>query len=114
MIVVRVEVGVKRNSFVTMGLAQWPDICQRGISGMKTYVFRVVVEPDEERWLAYSPVLKDRGGATWGATREEALENIRQVVQMTVDSMIEHGETLPEDPSTDVQVFVDPQVAINV
>jgi predicted RNase H-like HicB family nuclease len=81
---------------------------------MKTYVFRVVVEPDEDRWIAYSPALKDRGGATWGYTREEALDNIRQVVQMTVESMVEHGEPLPEDSSDDVQVFIEPQVAVNI
>ena len=81
---------------------------------MKTYMFRVVVESDEDRWVAYSPVLKDRGGATWGYTREEALENIQQVVQMTVESMVEHGEPLPEDSSADVQVFVEPQVAVNI
>ena len=61
---------------------------------MKTYVFRIVVEPDEDAWVAYSPVLKDRGGATWGMTVDEAIENIRQVIQMTVDSMIEHGEPI--------------------
>jgi predicted RNase H-like HicB family nuclease len=63
----------------------------------KTYVFRVVVEPDEDRWVAYSPTLKDMGGATWGYTHEEALENIRQVVQMTVESILEHGGPIPED-----------------
>ncbi len=54
---------------------------------MKTYVFRVVVEPDDDGWVAYSPALKERGGATWGYTSEEALENIRQVLQMTVESL---------------------------
>ncbi len=54
---------------------------------MKTYVFRVVVEPDDDGWVAYSPALKERGGATWGHTSEEAMENIRQVLQMTVESL---------------------------
>ena len=81
---------------------------------MKTYVFRIVVEPDEDAWVAYSPVLRDRGGASWGVTAEEAIENIRQVIQMTVESMIEHGEPIPDDPESDVRVFPDPQVAINV
>ena len=62
---------------------------------MKTYVFRIVVEPDEDAWLAYSPVLKDRGGATWGVTVDESIENIRQVIQITVESMIDHGEPVP-------------------
>ncbi len=81
---------------------------------MKTYVFRIVVEADEDRWVAYSPALKKKGGATWGYTREEALVNIEEVVQMTVDSMLEHNESIPEDPRADVHVFLDPQVAVTV
>ena len=80
---------------------------------MKAYVFRIIVEPDEDRWVAYSPTLKTQGGATWGYTQEEALENIRQVLQMTVTSMMEHGEPIPEDPENDVQVFVEPRVVVN-
>ena len=81
---------------------------------MSTYVFRVVLEPDEDRWIAYSPVLKEKGGATWGMTKEEALDNIRQVVQMTVQSMVEHGEPIPEDPAIDVRVYEEPQVAVTL
>jgi len=81
---------------------------------VKTYVFRVVVEPDDDRWIAYSPILKDRGGATWGYTSEEALENIQTVLKMTVQSMVEHSEAIPETPPTDVQVFVEPQIAITI
>lgn len=80
---------------------------------MKTYVFRVVVEPDGDRWFAYCPVLEDKGGATWGYTKEEALKNIREVVQMTVESMIEHGEKIPETPE-EVQIFSEPKVAVTV
>ncbi|MFQ6029744.1 MAG: type II toxin-antitoxin system HicB family antitoxin [Dehalococcoidia bacterium] len=75
---------------------------------MKTYVFRVVVEPDEDRWVAYAPALKDRGGATWGNTQEEALKNIQEVIQMTVESMVQHGEQMPDDSAIDVQVFSEP------
>ena len=81
---------------------------------MKTYVFRVVVEPDDDRWVAYSPALKERGGATWGHTSEDAMENIRQVLQMTVESLIKHGESIPEDPESDVQVFTEPRVALTI
>ena len=83
-------------------------------SKVKTYVFRIVVEPDDDRWVAYSPVLKDRGGAAWGHTREEALENIRQVLKMTLESMAEHGEMIPEEPGADVQVFAEPRVAVTL
>lgn len=63
----------------------------------KTYIFRAVVEPDEDRWFACCPTLEDRGAATWGYTREEALKNIREVLEMTIESLIDHGEPIPED-----------------
>src|SRR5437660_6557552 len=64
---------------------------------MKTYTFKVVVEPDEDAkgnpaWHAYCPALESKGAATSGRTREEALKHINEVVQLVVDSMIEHGE----------------------
>ena len=46
---------------------------------MKTYIFRVVVEPDEDRWIAYCPLLQSQGGATWGESEDEALRNIQEV-----------------------------------
>ena len=52
---------------------------------MKSHAFRVVVEPDNGRWHAYCPVLEGRGAVTWGNSEGEALDNIRQVVQMVVD-----------------------------
>jgi predicted RNase H-like HicB family nuclease len=73
---------------------------------MKTYTSKVVVEPDEDRWHAYCPALEDRGASTWGRTRAEALKHIDEVVQLVVDSMSEHGETLPEESTDDVQVTV--------
>ena len=77
-------------------------------------MFRVVVEPDEDRWIAYCPLLEEKGGATWGYTHEEALTNIREVVQMTVEGMVEHGESIPESPSSEVSVFPDTNVAVTV
>ena len=56
---------------------------------LKTYVFRVVVEPDEDRWHAYCPVLEKYGAATWGYTQEQALNNIREVVEMVVEELRE-------------------------
>jgi len=58
---------------------------------MKTYTFNVVVEPDEDRWHAYCPALIHQGAATWGYTEQEALKNIREVVQMVIESLTEHG-----------------------
>ena len=64
---------------------------------MKTYNFRIIVEPDEDGWIAYCPALVDKGAATGGATREEAFENIQEVLQMVVESLIELGVPIPED-----------------
>ena len=62
---------------------------------MKTYQFRVVIEPDEDGWIAFCPTLVGQGAATGGDTREEALKNIQEVLQMTLESMLFHGETIP-------------------
>jgi predicted RNase H-like HicB family nuclease len=80
---------------------------------MKTYTFAVVVEPDDERWHAYCPVLEDRGASTWGYTREEALKHIDEVVQLVVDSMVEHGEPLPDEPANGGQLTVEPRVTVS-
>jgi predicted RNase H-like HicB family nuclease len=83
-------------------------------SGVKSYVFRVVVEPDEDRWVASCPALEEHGAATWDHRREEALKNIQDVVQMTVESMLVHGEAVPDGPARDVRVFPEPQVAVTL
>jgi predicted RNase H-like HicB family nuclease len=61
------------------------------------YTFEVVVEPDDDAWYAYAPTLVQQGGATWGASREEALANLGEVIRMVVASMIEHGEPVPTE-----------------
>ncbi|HKO03719.1 MAG TPA: type II toxin-antitoxin system HicB family antitoxin [Candidatus Acidoferrales bacterium] len=61
---------------------------------MKSYVFRVVLEPDETSWRAYIPELEAKGAATWGKTKEEALRNIHKVARMVIESLLEDGESL--------------------
>ena len=79
---------------------------------MTTYTFKVIVEPDEDRWHAYCPALVEWGAATWGATREEALANIEDVVKMVVASMVEHGETI--EPADTVEISREPRAAVTV
>jgi len=81
---------------------------------VKSYVFKVVVEPDEEGWHAYCPVLEEKGAATWGYTRAEALKNIQEVVQLVVGELVRDGEPLPEEPLEEVQVFLEPRVVATV
>ena len=77
---------------------------------MKTYVFRVVIEPDEDVWAAHCPALLKQGASTWGNTEEEALKHINEVVQMVIAELIEDGESIPQD----IQVSEDPLVAVTV
>jgi predicted RNase H-like HicB family nuclease len=87
---------------------------------MKTYNFKVIMEPDEDfdgnpsGWHAYCPALQKVGGSTWGETEEEALKNINEVVHLVVESMREHGEPIPEEPADQVEVTVEPRVAVTV
>ena len=66
-------------------------------SGKKTYVFRVVVEPDEGRWHAYCPALEEYAASTWGYTEEEAFGNIEEVIQMTIEELIENQAKWTEE-----------------
>lgn len=77
---------------------------------MKSYVFPVVVEPDEDVWRAYVPELEAKGAATWGNTRDEALKNIQEVAQMVIEELLEDREPLPPN----VTVSDQPVVAVTV
>ena len=77
---------------------------------MTTYVFKVVIEPDDDVWHAYCPALLKQGAATWGATKEEALKHINEVVHMVVAELVEDGEPIP----TDVQVSTEPLVSVTI
>lgn len=89
---------------------------------MKTYIFRVVLEedrwPDEPKsaavWRAYVPILEAQGVATFGETKEEALGNLQEVLEMVTESMIEHGEPIPEGPPNEVEVLHEPRVSVRI
>lgn len=87
---------------------------------MKTYNFKVVVEPDEDfdgnsrGFHAYCPALEAKGASTWGATETEAIKNIDSVIHMVIESMLERGERIPEEPRDDVEVTMQPRVAVTV
>lgn len=81
---------------------------------MRTYTFRVVVEPGEGGYHACCPALRTLGTVTQGATKEEALRDIHEVVQMIMDEIQEDGLSIPLAPSGDVSVFDDARVAVTV
>ena len=75
---------------------------------MTTYIFKVVVEPDDGKWSAYCPALLPQGASTWGNTEAEALQHIHEVVQMIVQELIEDGEPIPQD------VLVSPEPLVSI
>lgn len=81
-----------------------------GVRRVNTYIFPVVLEQADEAWHVSVPELEHKGAATWGPTKEIALRNIQEVMQMIVEEMLEDGETLPES----VQVSHHTAVAVSV
>ena len=77
---------------------------------MTTYTFKIVVEPDEDRWRAYCPALEAQGAASWGHTWEEALQHIREVLEMIVAELVEEGKPVPAAAG----VSEEPLVAVTV
>jgi predicted RNase H-like HicB family nuclease len=90
---------------------------------LKTYSFKVVVEPDVDAegnpaWHASWPALESVGGASSGRTKEEALNRINEVIHMIVQEFVEEGKALPEGPQDSVEVAIvsdeEPRIAVTV
>ena len=78
---------------------------------MNTYVFRAeLVEEDDGRWSAGAPGLP--GCATWGASRDEALRNLRDAVEAYVRDMQRAGEAVPG--AATLEVIPEPVVTVTV
>jgi predicted RNase H-like HicB family nuclease len=68
-------------------------------TGPTPYVYRVVIEPDEDRYYAEVPTLL--GCYSWGYTYEETLKNIKEAVEVWLEVKKEAGEPIPiESPQT--------------
>ena len=77
---------------------------------MKTYIFPITLEQADNAWHVFVPGLESRGAVTWGETRDEALRNIQEVMQMIVEEYLEEDEALPPM----VTVTDQPSVAVSV
>jgi predicted RNase H-like HicB family nuclease len=64
---------------------------------LTTYTFKIVIEPDEDRWRAFCPALEAQGVSTWCYTRQEALQHIREVLEMLAAELVEEGKPMPSD-----------------
>lgn len=77
---------------------------------MKTYIFPITLEQSDDAWHVFVPGLESRGAVTSGKTRDEALRNIQEVLQMVVGEYLEKGEALPPM----VTVADQPSVAVSI
>jgi predicted RNase H-like HicB family nuclease len=63
---------------------------------MAATYYTVLIEPEEEGgYHAFCPALP--GCHTQGETIEETLENIKEAVELYIESLKAHGEELPEE-----------------
>ena len=60
---------------------------------MKYFNYTIVIEPDENAFHAYVPALP--GCHSCGDTLEEAKTNIKEAIELYLESMIDHGEEIP-------------------
>jgi len=87
---------------------------------MKSYTFKVVLEkdkwPDEPEaeaiWRAYIPILP--AAHAWGDTQQEALENLRNAVDLIIEEMLERDEPIPEEPRSHVKTSKEPLITVTV
>ena len=66
---------------------------------MRFYTFEIVVEkePEDGGYHAYSPTLP--GCFSNGTTIEEARRNIREAVQQHLQTLLAHGQSIPQSES---------------
>lgn len=63
---------------------------------MKSTTFRTIIEPDEgNTFHGYAPALQ--GCHTWGETIEETRKNLREAIELYIQSLVDDGELIPED-----------------
>ena len=66
--------------------------------------YTIVIEKSPNNYAAYAPDLP--GCVATGATREEAVSEMRQAIRFHIESLREHGEPVPEPHCTAAVVQV--------
>jgi len=64
---------------------------------MKSHLFRAAIEKDQfeagrQAYHAWCPALL--GCHTWGPTKEEALANVREAIELYLEDLVEAGDVL--------------------
>lgn len=80
---------------------------------MKTYVFEVELEQDEDgRWSATIPALA--GCSTWGYTKEEALEALREAAQAYLEVSLSEGRLSLKEIEKRAKVLPEETITVTV
>ncbi len=66
--------------------------------------YTIVIEKSPANYAAYAPDLP--GCVATGATREEAVEEMRRAIEFHIESLREHGDPVPEPHCTATVVDV--------
>ncbi|MCP9469905.1 MAG: type II toxin-antitoxin system HicB family antitoxin [Nitrospira sp.] len=61
---------------------------------MSTYQFSVVIEKDQDGYVAFCPALQ--GCYTQGTTYEEVLANIQDAIRLHCEDRLASGEEIPQ------------------
>lgn len=79
---------------------------------MKTFILKVILEQEEDgRWSASIPALP--GCSSWGYSKQEALDNIKDAAEIYIEDMIDAGEEIPTS-SDKLEIIEEPAVAISL
>jgi predicted RNase H-like HicB family nuclease len=90
---------------------QHPINPQGEIIAVKSYVFHAALEQEEDgRWSAWIEALP--GCATWGYSREEALEALKDAAQAYLEVLSEKGQEIPAEHA--LQTMDAPVVAVTL
>ena len=63
---------------------------------MSTHSFTVIIEPDEDGFHAFVPILP--GCHSFGSTVDEARANIAEALELHLEGLREDGEPVPSEP----------------
>jgi antitoxin HicB len=79
---------------------------------MKTYIYPIEVEQEEDgRWSAVVPSLP--GCATWGHSRQEAVNALQEAIDAYTETLRESGRPVPPPPPNG-EVLEAPALAVVV
>ncbi len=78
--------------------------------------YRVIIKPeiqvkeDRKVYTVFCPTL---GVADWGKTIEEALKNIKEGIEVYLESLVKHNQSIPEE-SLEEEIIAPCQVELKI